>query len=264
MRQTVKILAVSDVHGDIDKVDIGDAEVVIVAGDVGPDRTAAQKAKGISIEDASFAWAKSAKTVAWFKKHSGVRFYILPGNHDAFAKHHDMRKDVGLAWPENAKLINDKGYVDETGLTIWGMPWNPIHNGHKSKGGVFAADEAKILKKCAKISRQFKVLDILVTHAPPSVVELTGGEGGWHFSTELKNMLPKLNPSLLICGHSHNSSHVPVKINGGKTTVVNVAMKESHVLLGDGEKFSYKPRKITFAIERKVSFEMDMKCDMKQ
>ena len=263
IEQTVKILAVSDVHGDLDKVDLGDCEIVVVAGDVGPDQTAEQRAKGICIEQASVAWATSAKTIAWFKKHARVRFYILPGNHDAFAKHHDTRKKIGMAWPENVKLINDKGYVDETGLTIWGMPWNPIHNGHKSKGGAFAADEAKILKKCAKISRQFKVLDILVTHAPPSVAEMTGGKGGWHFSAGLKNMLPKLNPRLVICGHSHNSSHVPVEINGGKTTVVNVALKDSHALLGKGESFAYKPRQITYTVVREVCFETDMKSDMR-
>ena len=259
MNQTVKILALSDVHGDIDKVDIGDAEIVIVAGDIGPDPTTQQKLHHMHKHEVSIKWAKSEKTIAWFKKHKDVRFYILPGNHDKFASHSDSRHEIKKLWPENVKLIKDAGYVDESGLTIWGMPWNPLK---KNGRGTFGAKEEKIQRKCMKIVRHFKCLDILVTHAPPKIADSEYDKGGWHISGELAEMLPVIKPRLLICGHDHHLSHVPLRDKKTGTTIVNVAMKTEHALIDDGGTFVYKPRRIVATIERKIDFDMNMKDNM--
>lgn len=254
----VKVMAVADVHGDFSKLDVSGVDVVIVAGDIGPGGTK----HGYD----SDAWAEGAALLAWFKKNSRVRFYILPGNHDLFAKHHEGRQKLDKLWPDNVLLLKDKGAVDPSGLTIWGMPWNPIHikpNGKasSSKGGAFAADDPKIIAKCEKIIRSFGSLDILVTHAPPKIPDTEYAHGGWHLSPALATMLPRIAPRLLICGHKHQLSHKPIQIdngNGTKTTIVNVSMKLGH----HDPEFTYEPRIIEFEIERTLDVKMNMTSPM--
>ena len=262
MKQSIKILALSDVHGDIDKVDIGDAEIVIVAGDIGPDpvhddefNRLAKSAKHQLKLKVSKDWARAPKTISWFKQHTNVRFYILPGNHDRFAKDRDDRKALKEIWPENVKLIKDAGYVDKSGLTIWGMPWNPPEHRKDIGSKAFAADGDKIRRKCMKITRHFKSLDVLVTHAPPLikgtefVPDPEKPNGAWHFSPVLTEMLPVVAPRLLICGHAHTCSHKTCDYQG--TTVVNVALKEKH----RHNYFKYRARKIWF--ERNVTIKVE-------
>lgn len=266
MIQKVHVLAVSDTHGDLEQLDLsredgkGDVDIVIVAGDVGPGATK----HGAMSND----WARSNHLASWFKSHSATRFYILPGNHDLFALTHARREKARSIWPKNVHLMNNKGYLDETGVTIWGMPLNPIHyhdNGvpHSTKGGAFAADSKEIEEACKKILRSsFKDLDILVTHAPPQAPNTVFSARKWHRSLMLSNLLPDINPRLLICGHDHKCSHVPQKpgtINGRpcRTEIVNVAMKHSH-----SGPFVYKPRRIVIEVERNIKFDMDRTSEM--
>ena len=255
MKTKIKLMAVADVHGDFDKLDISGVDVVIVAGDFGPGDTK----RGF----ASDQWAHGAALRNWFAAHPGVRFYILPGNHDLFAKHHAGREKIDLLWPSNVVLIKDKGVVDSSGLTIWGMPWNPVHfrNGvpTSTKGGAFAADDPKIIAKCEKIVRRFGQLDILVTHAPPRIPHPDFDSSGWHFSPALASMLPRIRPRLVICGHMHDMSHRPLVINNGETTVVNVSLKLKH----EDQQFAYKPRIIEIEVERALGIKMDEKSDMR-
>ena len=254
LRSKVRVMAVADVHGDFEKLDVSSCEVVIVAGDIGP----GQPNDGRESE----AWAESRHLIDWFRRHSNVRFYILPGNHDLFARHREWRERLDGLWPENVKLINDKGFVDESGLTIWGMPWNPIHYKAEgvpthTKGGAFAADDAKIVRKCEKIVRRFKALDILVVHAPPRVKGTSYGVDNWHLSPALASMLPRINPHVLICGHLHDLSHVPEVINNGRTLAVNVSIKDH------SGRHLYRPRIIEVEVTRTVDVAIDMKDDMR-
>lgn len=253
MKTKVKVLAVADLHGRYDLLDASNVDIVIVAGDFGPGGTH----NGYQ----SDAWAQSAALRQWFAAYSSVRFYILPGNHDLFAKHHAGREVVDMAWPSNVTLIKDKGVVDPSGLTIWGMPWNPIHykapgEPTSSKGGAFAADDAKIIAKCEKIINRFGQLDILVTHAPPRIADTTFAHGGWHMNTVLGAMIPKISPRLVICGHKHTMSHKPIVV--GNTTIVNVSLMVGH----HDSQFTYQPRVIELEVERKLDVKMDMTSEM--
>ena len=248
-------MAVADVHGDLDQLDVAGCDIVIVAGDVGPG--------GTHHDEASKAWALDPNGIAkWFAKYPQTRFYILPGNHDLFAAHHVDRKAVRKVWPGNVHLINDHGFLDPIGLTIYGMPWHPGKYAREDREGVsgaFGADDKKISRKCLKVLEQMPCVDILVTHAPPKIGETELDVQSRHVSAVIGEMAKSIRPRLLICGHRHQSSHVPVVVNDGSTTVVNVAMK-----LGHGDSFAYRPRIIDVGIERKLDFAMDMSDDMRR
>ena len=88
------------------------------------------------------------------------------------------------------------------------------------------------LKKIESLLKQKPEKTILLSHYPPKGVVDKTDFGAHVGSKELRELIEKYQPPLFLCGHIHESAGVE-KI--GKTTVVNMAMKNVLVETENGE-----------------------------
>jgi len=189
----MKILAISDIHGDTKltkKVstlaDKEKVDLIIVAGDI-TDFNRKQK-----------------NIIGPLSKNREV--LMIHGNHES----ENTIKKLSEVY-KNALNIHAKNHVKNnvgffgSGTTDWGYVedsediYDELKSGHK---------QIKNLKK-----------KVMVSHSPPagSIIEEMGFPG----SNGVRTAIEKFKPDFLICGHIHEGGGLVEKI--GKTTVINVA-----------------------------------------
>lgn len=188
----MKILAISDIHGDIGLVkkiekliDKEKVDVVILAGDQ--------------------TWFESS-TKNLVGPLTKKRTLIIPSNHES-------NKTVSMweAQYENLKNIHKNYHIEDnigffgSGTLEWGMKTSklPIYEELK-----WSHEKIKHLTK-----------KILITHEPPagSKIELLGFPGSYG----VRKAIDKFKPDFAFCGHIHEGGGLIEKI--GKTTVMNVS-----------------------------------------
>ena len=214
----MKILATSDMHGNLDKLDLSGVDLAIFAGDIAPLRGMSSwdvydQLKWMNIEFFGFCetW-KDAKIV------------FVPGNHDFFPlikerfgyKLHE--KNLNLVLASNATMLIDK-LIEVGGLKIYGAPWVPII----SYRWAFEAESDKLKERFSLIP---KGVDILVTHTPPRFnklgISLEYGPDSENFGcSELADEIFKKEPKICFCGHIHSGDHQMNSL--GSSEVWNVA-----------------------------------------
>lgn len=216
----MKVLAISDLHGNLDGFDLSNIDLALFAGDVAP------------LEGLNF-WAifeqyrwMSTKFVEWCKQWPKCQIVFIPGNHDFFP---DMRQKFSMPlddikFPGNAHMLIDDG-IEIDGINIYGTPWVPII----SHSWAFEAENDKLEERFSMIPEGF---DILLSHTPPRHgkidVSLQYGEKSKKFgSKELKNAIVTKQPRYAFCGHIHSGDHSMNEI--GQTKVFNVSrLNESY------------------------------------
>ncbi|MCR4327423.1 MAG: metallophosphoesterase [Nanoarchaeota archaeon] len=188
----MKILAISDIHGDLGLVkkvakliDQEKIDLVILAGDQTWFETSTKNLVG-----------------PLTKK----RTLIIPSNHES----EETLKSWEKIYP-NLKSIHKKSHEEDgvgffgSGTLEWGITnkKSPVYEELKK-----AHEKIKHLKK-----------KIMVTHEPPagSKIELLGFPGTYGITKAIE----KFSPDILICGHIHEGGGLIEKIN--KTRVINVA-----------------------------------------
>lgn len=192
----MKILAISDAHGDRDfirrmaekgakeKVDL-----VLIAGDV----------KGF---DGSFEGV-----IGPFKE-KGLEVGIIPGNHEGLA-------EIGFL-VERYGVKNLHGYVLKKGdIGIFGCGYGDIGIHQLTEEDFF-----KTLKKGHDYLSGIKK-KIMVTHVQPggSLLSL----GIFPGSSGVRRAVEEFQPDIHLCGHVHESEGIEEVI--GKTKVINVGKK---------------------------------------
>ena len=188
----MKILAVSDIHGDLGLVkkiqkliDKEKVDLILLAGD---QSWFEQEQKGL---------------VGPLTKKPAL---IIPGNHET----EETIKQWEKAYP-NLINLHKKSFEKKgvgffcTGTLEWGMinKKSPTYKELKS-----SHEKIKHLKK-----------KVMITHEPPagSKVELLGFPGTYG----IKKAIDQFKPDFLICGHIHEAGGLIEKI--GKTKVINVS-----------------------------------------
>jgi len=167
----MKIIAISDLHGN--KPDIPDGDMLIVAGD--------SLYYGSPRELDDFDW--------WLKKLPHKHKIVIAGNHDRILEKKEMEKRL-----EFCTYLKDNSLEIE-GIKIYGSPWTPMFN-----NWAFMLEPDEIRKKWMMIPDD---TDILVTHGPPyGILDRTnyGQHVGCH------SLLPrvlKVKPRYHIFGHIH-------------------------------------------------------------
>lgn len=214
----MKILATSDMHGNLDGINLDGIDLVLFAGDIAPLRSisswdAYDQLKWMNKEFYTFceSWPKT-------------KVVFIPGNHDFFPiiketfgyKLHGKSLDLKLA--PNATMLVDK-LVEVDGLKIYGTPWVPII----SYRWAFEAEHDKLVQKFSQIPQG---VDILLTHTPPRFNHLGVSLEYWPDSkdfgcSELADAVFKKEPKMCFCGHIHSGDHMMNKL--GQTEVWNVA-----------------------------------------
>ena len=199
----MKILATSDLHGNLEGLDPKGADVVVIAGDIAPLR--GFDPWNINLQR---QWINT-RFREWTSAHPDVRFVVIPGTHDFFPIARKRFRGIrGFDWKygfsPNVHFLVDKG-VEIDGVKFYGTPWVPII----SWSWAFEADPAALKRRFSKIPAD---LDVLVTHSPPHIPEcdvdfsLQTGAGPFG-SSELANAIAAKRPRFVFCGHIHTGRH---------------------------------------------------------
>lgn len=223
----MKILATSDMHGNLAGLDLSGIDIAVFAGDIAP-----LKGRGAWHIYDQVKWIRK-KFTEWCKQWPKTEIVFVPGNHDFFPIAGQKFKDV-LAG-KNLKLNEDETssdmfgssnmhmLIDEmieiNGVKIYGTPWVPII----SFSWAFEAEDELQQQKFKDIPQG---LDVLVTHSPPRFnlvdVSLEHGIDSTKFgSSILATEIVKKEPKLAFCGHIHSGDHTKNIL--GKTNVYNVS-----------------------------------------
>ncbi len=176
----MKFVAISDTHGQHEKLLLPKGDVLIHAGDI--------SMRGDELSIINF--------LNWFS-HQNYQYKILiAGNHDFYferASNEEIEKII----PENVIYLNNSGTTINN-LKIWGSPITP-----------WFFDWAFNRYRGEQIQRYWDLIpndtDILITHGPVSGI-LDSTKKGEHVGCEdLLNRVNKIKPRVHICGHIHEA-----------------------------------------------------------
>ncbi len=190
----MKILALSDVHGDrsfiqrmADKGLQEKVDLVVLAGDL-VDHTGSPEG-----------------LVGPFKE-KGLDVAVIPGNHDNMAHINFMVEKYGAT--------NLHGYSLKKGdVGIFGCGYADIGHNQLAEDDFFAT-----LKKAHDSLLDVKK-KVMITHVQPKDSILSMGISHWG-SLGVKKAVEQLQPEFHLCGHIHETHGIEDTI--GKTKVINV------------------------------------------
>lgn len=178
----MKLICISDTHGDHTDVQLPDGDVLLHAGDI--------TAHGNKTDYSDF--------LDWFVSQPHKHKVFIAGNHDTFL---EQQADIALqmATAVGARYLNDSG-VEIDGVRFWGSPITP-----RFLNWAFMRDPGADIQKHWDAIPQGT--DVLITHGPPlgildevqrspNVTEQTGSES-------LLDRIIAIKPQYHIFGHIH-------------------------------------------------------------
>jgi len=221
-RKRVKVYAISDLHGNLCKLDPKGMDLVLLTGDIAP--LDSLDDYGVLLQANWF----NRVFCPWCASYPQTQFRMIPGNHDLFAQRKELLKQI--AWPSNAKLLIDQE-DSVNGLRIYGTPWVPFINGYWAFEEPYGGH--KLRKAFDAIPSG---LDILLTHTPPRIdrrnVDVSMATHSRPFgSIELTDALNRARPRYAICGHIHTGDHRAVVLrhpDRSTTKIRNVSRVDEH------------------------------------
>lgn len=184
----MKVVVVSDTHGQHALVNVPEGDVLIHAGDV------SRNGKREQIED----------FLSWFSDQPHQHKIFIAGNHDYFFER-ESTENIKEIIPENVVYLNDSG-IDIKGLHFWGSPVQP-----------WFFDWAFNRERGEEIKKHWDLIpthtDVLITHGPVHGL-LDKTISGEHVGCEeLKNKVNEIQPKVSIAGHIHEA-YGEMKQNG--------------------------------------------------
>ena len=174
----LRIVCISDTHGQHAKVSVPDGDLLIHAGDF-------------------MAFGTKPKEIIQFNQWLGTLPHpykvVIAGNHDVMFERHSATARELL---KNAIYLENSG-TEIAGLNIWGSPVQPEFN-----------NWAFNVARGAAIRRYWEMIpldtDILVTHGPPFGMLDQSNPSSDHLGCEeLALVVEKIKPRLHIFGHIH-------------------------------------------------------------
>lgn len=221
----MKIIAISDTHGQHKQVEIPACDVLIHAGDIIPDIVRKQFTRynpnlGFEWFHAVFmAWLHPMLNDGWVKE-----FVFTWGNHD-------WTHGYTPTLPTNCHLLVDS-QIDIGGVTFWGSPWSNEFNGWSWMKHPHAL---------RPIYGAIPPVDILISHQPPlGWGSETYFDGKIHHvgSQELMDTINRIKPKAVVCGHVHGGFGA---YPHGDTTIYNVSVvNEAYRVVNDPTEIEIK------------------------
>jgi Icc-related predicted phosphoesterase len=192
----VRIVCISDTHGQHAKLSVPDGDILIHAGDFS-------------------AFGDTPIEVIDFNRWLGTLPHrykvVIAGNHDwMFERHPGTARELLT----NAIYLENSG-TELAGLKIWGSPVQPEFN-----------NWAFNVARGAAIRRYWQMIstgtDVLITHGPPHGVLDTAHPTTAHLGCEeLAEAVQKIRPMLHVFGHIHGGQG---QLNSDGTLYVNASV----------------------------------------
>lgn len=207
----MKIVAISDTHGQHRSIRLPKADVLLHAGDVGY--------RGTKPEVVDF--------LDWLDKLPHPHKIFIAGNHDFFFER-EKKATIDRLLPNSVRYLKDEAVVID-GIKIWGSPYTPrfFQWAFNKARGHALADQWKNIPEDT---------DVLLTHGPVyGILDLTADEQ--HAGDkELLTRILEIKPKFHVCGHIHEAYGV-LKRRG--ITFVNACLlNENNVLVNKPVLFS--------------------------
>lgn len=174
----MKLVCLSDTHGQHEDLRIPDGDVLIHAGDCTDG--------GTKRETIDF--------LEWFASHPHVNKIIVPGNHDFFFEKEALTEII----PEGIEILIDRA-MNIGNLKFYGSPYIPAEGNwafSKERG-------AEIRKHWERIPSN---TDVLITHTPPYGILDEIRSGLKLGCEELTRILKVVQPSYHFFGHIHHAA----------------------------------------------------------
>lgn len=174
----IRIVCISDTHGQHSKLNVPDGDILIHAGDF-------------------MAFGTKPQEIADFNQWLGTQPHpykiVIAGNHDLMFERHPATARELL---NNATYLENSG-IELAGLKIWGSPVQPEFN-----------NWAFNVARGAAIRRYWGMIpsdtDVLITHGPPSGTLDQSDPFSDHLGCEeLAKAVEKIRPKLHVFGHIH-------------------------------------------------------------
>lgn len=178
----MRLVCISDTHGDHARVDLPDSDVLVHAGDV--------TAHGSERDLDDF--------LGWFGSRAAKHRLFVAGNHDTTMEHspilsRERAEAAGVLW------LDDSG-VTIDGIEFWGSPITP-----RFLDWSFMRDPGPPIER--HWNRIPESTDVLVTHGPPwGVLDEVERLGGSFEHTGCPSLLERLDivrPKVHVFGHIH-------------------------------------------------------------
>lgn len=180
----MKLVCISDTHGDHEQVDLPAGDVLIHAGDV--------TGHGTEYETRAF--------MTWFGSQSFAHKICVAGNHDTFMEQQPA-KTIQFAEDAGVILLNDTG-CEVGGLSFWGSPITP-----RFYNWSFMRDPGESIEAHWKLIP--KHTDVLITHGPPfGILDQVERSAGIYEHTGCPSLLAQIaevSPLLHVFGHIHEA-----------------------------------------------------------
>lgn len=242
-KEPIKIIALSDIHGQLPIID-QECDVVCICGDIVP----------LHIQTniyASIAWLASAFNT-WCNNLDCEKVFFIAGNHDFVFQdmyNHFVQKHInGCKYYDNDFTTYVEGtlnlypkihflhdtYEEYNGYSFYGTPHIP-----ELKNWAFYQEPEVLKEKFLNIPNN---VDVLLTHSPGKFVNNTGvslqlRNQPEYGCAELTEAVQNKNIKLWLCGHVHSGNHHVEDYNGIR--VANVS------ILDENYYRSYEPLEIT-------------------
>lgn len=221
----MKLIATSDLHGNLEGLDFTDCDICIIAGDF---------AKLNGFGEWNYynqkKWIEN-EFIPFLKKYPKTQFCIVAGNHDMVmdSKQTMLFPDINfvIKWPKHVHILNNSK-VEINGLKIYGTPLIPII----SYRWAFETEGVILKERFKDIPEN---LDILITHTPPHISDsckidcsLQFGGSEAFGSSELAEAILEKKPKYVFCGHIHSGDHNLIHI--GDSKIYNVSRLDENYI----------------------------------
>lgn len=221
----MKICGISDMHGQL-AFKIEQCDLVLICGDIVPLRMQSDM-------ESSEGWFKMV-FLPWCTDLRCDKVIFIGGNHDFFLANHGNKVKAMLDGQDKVVFLDCETY-EYGGKKIYGTPLCKMFGKWAYMFPYNVQDETYELQM-----DNIKGSDIIIAHDAPYGVsdvllqETCPWADGSHIGNEsLAKLVEKIQPSLMLHGHLHSTSHEKEKL--GITDVYCVS------LLDENYKLSYKP-----------------------
>jgi len=240
MNKKVKIVAISDIHGEL-LGNLPKGDILTISGDICPVRMShSPTSQQYWLYNYFLPWCKQLISKKTFK-----HIVFIAGNHDfvfykALKTHGDIFKNHKKEY-KNIHYLSDSE-ITLMGVRIYGTPWAP-----KFGDWAFMHSEEVLNNYFSKIPEG---LDILLSHGPAYYLndtimqypDRTSGRDPHIGSKSLREHIKRAKPQYLLVGHIHSGNHECQdwytdyeELNSKITKSYNVSLMDEDYVI------SYKP-----------------------